>query len=307
MTNEERDIIGNFVARISGAAAAPSSPWGGASVPATTAPALPPVDREADQFIGEQFQRYPDARYRMTQLAFVQEHALIEAQNRIKRLEWELQQAQQAAQAQQAGQTAPQQSGGGFFSGLFGGGRSQSAPPPPRRGGPWGYGAPPPGYQPGYQGGPPPPQYPPGYNTGMFQRSGSGFLGSALTTAAGVAGGVLAADAISSMFSPHRGLGGGFGAEGMPAGGSPWAGPAADPGYVDQGAWTAPDPGAGGQPDQGYVDQGTWDQGGDQGGADQSGWNDPGSSDPSGGGWDQGGGDDPGFDSGGGGTDDSIL
>jgi uncharacterized protein len=259
MTNEERDIIASFIARVAGAG--PQSPWAGASVPATT-PALPPVDREADGFIADQFQRYPEARYRLTQLAFVQEHALAEAQNRLRRLESELQQAQQAAQ-----QTHGQ---GGFLGGLFGGGRSQ--PPPQQASGAWGRQGGGPGYQ-------PPPsaaQYPPGYNAGMFQRQGSGFLGSALTTAAGVAGGVLAADAIRDMFSGPR--------EAFGAGPSPWA---SEPGAA--------------QPDQGYVDTGTWDQG-----TDQTAWNDPGN-DPSGGaGWDQGG--DPGLDPGGsGGDDDSLI
>ena len=40
------------------------------------------VDSEADALIGEMFNRYPEARYRLTQLAFVQEHALAEASNR---------------------------------------------------------------------------------------------------------------------------------------------------------------------------------------------------------------------------------
>src|SRR6476659_1610671 len=131
MTNEERDIITQFIARTSGAQA-PAQPAFGGSVPATTTATLPPVDPEADRLIGDMFNRYPAARYRMTQLAFVQEHALAEAQNRIQRLEWELQQAQQAVQ-----QTQEQQrnggASGGFFSNLFGGG-SRSAPPP--QGGP---------------------------------------------------------------------------------------------------------------------------------------------------------------------------
>ena len=113
MTNEERDIITQFIARVSGAQAAgqPSFGW---SVPATTTPALPPVDPEADRLIADLFGRYPEARYRITQLAFVQEHALAEAQNRIQRLEWELQQARQVAQ--QAQQQLGSGSGGGFFS-----------------------------------------------------------------------------------------------------------------------------------------------------------------------------------------------
>ena len=127
MTNEERDIITQFIARVSGAQA-PAQPAFGGSVPATTTPPLPPVDPEADRLIGDLFNRYPAARYRITQLAFVQEHALAEAQNRIQRLEWELQQAQQAAQQAQQQQRSSG-AGGGFFSGLFGGG-SRSAPPP---------------------------------------------------------------------------------------------------------------------------------------------------------------------------------
>ena len=282
MTNEERDIIAKFIARVAGVAPQQGAWGGGASVPATQ-PQPPPIDPEADRFIAEQFQAYPVARYRITQLAFVQEQALVEAQNRLRRMEWEVQQAQRAAQ-----QSGGQRQGGGFFSSLFGGGRSSGAP----GGGPWGQ-APGQGY--GY-GAPPPPQYPPGYQPGVFQRAGgSGFLGSALTTAAGVAGGVLAADAIRDLFSPHQGLGGVAGEGGFLGGG----GAAADPGYVDQGTWT--DPNAGAAPDQGYVDQGSWDQGGGQ-----SGWGDSPSppDDTSGGGWDQGGG---GWDQGGGGGSDDSL
>jgi uncharacterized protein len=275
MTNEERQIIAEFIARVAGASAPQQqTPWGGGSVPATTTPALPPIDREADAFIADQFNRYPEARYRLTQLAFVQEHALVEAQNRIKRLEGELQQAQQDAQQQQHG-------GGGFFSGLFGGGRSQTQPP---GGAPsWGQaGQPPPNYQGGYAS---PSQYPPNYNPGMFQRQGSGFLGSALTTAAGVAGGVLAADAIRDLFSPHQGFAG-----------------AAAPGAETTSPWGAPPPDQGVPPDQGYVDQGTWDQGTDQGT-----WNDPSGGADQDSGWDQGGGGGDWNDQSSGGSDDDSL
>ena len=47
-----------------------------APVAAQNAAPLPPVDREADALIAELFTRYPEARYRITQTAFVQEHAL---------------------------------------------------------------------------------------------------------------------------------------------------------------------------------------------------------------------------------------
>jgi hypothetical protein len=295
MTNEERDIIGKFIARVGGATQ-PSSFVSG-SVPATQ-PALPPIDRDADGFIGQAFNQYPEARYRITQLAFVQEHALVEAQNRIQRLEWELQQAQQAAQqAQQSGQKP----GGGFFSGLFGGGaRPQAAPPQgdPRWGGQQGYPAGQP-QQPYYQqSAPPPPQYPPNYQQGMFQqRSGSGFLGSALTTAAGVAGGLVAGEALMSLFSPHQsGFGGEYGSAGFGGGasaGSPWATPAAsNQDAVDTGSW---DQGGAAAPaaNQDYVDNGTWDQSTP---STDSSWTD-----------NSGGGSDSSWDSGGGGNSDDTF
>ena len=188
MNQDERRIITEFVERISGAAPAPGAaaaggssggPWGGSSVPATQArPNLPPVDREADALIAELFNRYPEARYRITQTAFVQEAALVEAQNRIRRLEWEVENARREAQAAQS-----QRGGGGLFGGMFGGGQQQRQPAPM----------------------PPPPQpvYPPGYNPGMLQqgRGGSGFLGTALTTAAGVAGGMVLGNMLMNAFS----------------------------------------------------------------------------------------------------------
>jgi uncharacterized protein len=295
MTNEERDIISQFIARVGGATQ--SSGFAGGSVPATSQPALPPVDRDADAFIGQAFTQYPEARYRITQLAFVQEHALVEAQNRIQRLEWELQQAQQALQ--QAQQAAQKPGGGGFFSGLFGGGsRPQTAPPQgdPRWGGQGAPGGYPPGQpqQPYYQqSAPPPPQYPPNYQQGMFQqRGGSGFLGSALTTAAGVAGGLVAGEALMSLFSPHQGLGGG-GFGGAPAG-SPWAAPGAPTqDYVDTGSW---DQGGGAAPpatSQDYTDNGTWDQ---PAAEPDTSWTD-----------NSGGGSDGNWDSGGGGNSDDTF
>ncbi len=286
MTNEERDIITQFIGRVGGTQAPGQPSFGGGSVPATTAPSLPPIDPEADRLIAEQFARYPEARYRLTQLAFIQEHALAEAQNRIQRLEWEQQQAQQALQqaqqqAQQAQQQAQQSSGssGGIFGGLFGGG-SRSAPPP-QQGAPgpvWNQGAAPAYQQPAYQqAAPPPPQYAPSYQPGMFQRSGSGFLGSALTTAAGVAGGLVAGNALMSLFSGSHGMGGGFGGGypgGTPMSASPWgAAPVAGPdqGYVDQGTWDNSAGGAGGAgTDPGYVDNGTWDTSGDASSTDPS-------------------------------------
>ncbi len=165
MTNEERDLISQFVARVGGTATGGFS----RSVP-STAPALPPIDPEADQFIAQQFQAHPEARYRITQMAVVQEAALAEAASRIQQLQTAVQQLQQAQQQ------APQQSRG-FLGGLFGSSQPQQPPAPASV---WNQGAPQPqGYpQQGYpqQGYPqqPPPQYPPNTQPGMFQRSGSG-------------------------------------------------------------------------------------------------------------------------------------
>jgi uncharacterized protein len=291
MTNEERDIISQFVARIGGAPA-PSGAVAG-SVPATTTPPLPPVDRDADALIGQLLQRYPESAYRMTQLAFVQEQGLIQAQSRISQMEAELNRTRQALQQAQQQQSQPQQpqGGGGFFSSLFGGGRPQSAPPP--NPGPWGgqQAAPPPGYAPppsGYA--PPPPQYASGYQPGMFQRSGPGFLGSALTTAAGVAGGLVAGNLLTNMLTGGHHMG--ESAWGAPSGGTegnPWGSPAA----TDQGTWD--NTGGAAASNQDYVDNSSWDQqpAQDSSWTDNSGGGDSGS-------WDSGGGDS------GGGSDDSF-
>ncbi len=269
MTNEERDLITRFIARIAG------SPQGGGfmaapggSVPQSQ-PALPPVDREADAFIAQQFQQYPEARYRITQTALVQEAAFAEAQNRIRRLEWELQQTQQAAQ--QASQQSPQQQKG-FFGSLFGGGGQGQQ----QRGfgGPSGYGGQ--QFQPTSQ--PPQPQYPPNYQPGMFQqRGGSGFLGSALTTAAGVAGGMVVGNALMGAFSGHAGgaaeglLGGASTAAFDGAGTDPTAGftqeASADP-FGGGGQAVSYDDGSG---FGGGVQQASYDGGGDPGGFDGGG------------------------------------
>jgi hypothetical protein len=297
MTDEERDLITRFIQRIAGAPGGGTVPGGGAapsgsggSVPATTSGGPPPapIDRDADALIADLFTRYPEARYRIAQTAFVQEHALVEAQNVINRLQWELQQGKQAQAAPAAspwGAAAQPQQSRGFFGGLFGGGQQQAAPSPP----------------PQYA--PPPPQYAPGYQPGMFQRQGSGFLGSALSTAAGVAGGVLAGEALMNLFSGNHGGwgGGGFGG-GAPGGfipeaaASPWGAPAAatavDP-YDVGGAqkdssdtgWT----GGGGQPsggDSGWqdtsaapTDSGWQDASAAQPDTDDSSWTDTSSSD----------------------------
>jgi hypothetical protein len=252
MTEEERRIISAFVERMAGVAAPqqPASPWGGSSVPsAQSRPPLPPVDPEADRLIGDLFSRYPEARYRLTQTAFVQEHALVQAQNRIQELEWQLENTRRQAQAAQQ-----QPSRGGIFGGMFGGGQ-QNRPVPM---------APP----------PQPIQPPMGYQPGMMQgRGGSGFLGSALTTAAGVAGGMVLGNALMNMFdggaaeaatsaaSSAASSVGDFAQEAVPAA-SPWTDPgqdaSTDAGYQDaapfddNGGWGNDAAADGGFDDAGY-------------------------------------------------------
>lgn len=169
MTDEERRIITGFVERVGGAANAapsrPTSPWGalgGGAQPAQ--PPLPPVDPEADQLIADLMARHPEARYRLTQMAFVQEAALVEMTNRLQQMEWELENARRQGTAAQ---------NRGMFGGLLGGGARPAAMPPR-----------------------PQPQYPPGHNPRAMQRGGPGFLGTAMMTAAGVAGGLLLGNAI---------------------------------------------------------------------------------------------------------------
>ncbi|MCR0983535.1 DUF2076 domain-containing protein [Roseomonas populi] len=271
MTEEERRIITGYVERVAGAAQQPvatsSGPWGGRSVPSTQpAPNLPPVDPEADRLISDLFSRYPEARYRITQTAFVQEAALVQAQNRIQELEWQLENTQRQAQA-----NAQPQGGGGLFGGLFGGGnrQQQQVPFTPR---------------------PQPIQPPPGaMNPAMMQQQGgrgSGFLGTALTTAAGVAGGMVLGNALMGMFSggaAHAATGaataasdaasGATGAFGEQAVNTPTSSPWTDPAGTgndatpvsDQGGWGGNDA-AGYNDARGYDDAAGYD---DAGGYDE--------------------------------------
>ena len=162
------------------------------------------------------------AGYRLTQLAFVQEHALTEAQNRIQHLEASLQQAQRAA-------AHGRSKAAGFFSGLFPGGGQRTAPPP-QPGPAWNQGAPPPQYA--------QPQYvrrhrrnthrnmPPATSRGCSSAVDRAFFGSALTTAPVLSPhGLVVGNALMGMFE-RPGLGGGFGSPGGFGGGSPWGAPA---------------------------------------------------------------------------------
>ena len=165
-----------------------------------------PRDALAEARIKEHMTRQPAAGYYMTQSILVQEHAIksLDAQN--KQQAQQIQQLQDELQQARAQSAQPAPSSGGFLSSIFGGGASRDTQPaqsaPPSSGGGWreparpsfsqpapqqNYGAPQQNYQ-------QPPQAP-------AAPIGSGFLGGALKTAAGVAGGVMLAEGISSLFS----------------------------------------------------------------------------------------------------------
>jgi hypothetical protein len=158
-------------------------------------------DRDAEGFINQNILTTPDAAYKLVQTVLVQEQALQEMQARVEGMEQQLQAMQQGG-----GQRAA--AGGGFLGGIFGGGRQQAPASVPQTGqrspgfgqqpaaqsyqpqasSPWGRQAPQQGYQQPMQQQPAP------------AASGGGFFRGALATAAGVAGGVLAAGAIRDMF-----------------------------------------------------------------------------------------------------------
>ena len=156
-----------------------------------------PRDAQAEARIKEHMARQPAVGYYMTQSILVQEHALqsLDAQN--KQQAQQIQQLQDELQRAKATQPAPA-SGGGFLSSIFGGGSREPQPAPSNSGGGWreparpAFG--PPAPQQNYQ----PPQAP------AAAPAGSGFLGGAMKTAAGVAGGVLLAEGISSLFHHNQ-------------------------------------------------------------------------------------------------------
>ncbi|MBX3537603.1 MAG: DUF2076 domain-containing protein [Chelatococcus sp.] len=184
MNEQEKDVIGGIFDRLRQADGQPRDP-------------------EAEAFIRERVAAQPSAPYVMAQVVHVQEQALANLNQRIAALEAELAEARNAPQAQQAG---------GFLSGLFGGGapaapaRPSAAPVAPEaaaRGGASSMGADFQGAQPpsGPWGGANAPGFGAGANGPWGQRmGGGGFLSSALTTAAGVAGGLVAGNLLASAF-----------------------------------------------------------------------------------------------------------
>jgi hypothetical protein len=155
----------------------------------------PEKDHEADALIRQSVRQLPDAPYVLVQSVLVQEHALQQAEQRISELEEQVRDLESRI-ARQPAQT------GSFLGGLFGGGTRPTSPTPPMMGrgsvpaagsrmstdepprsGP--IGAPTPG--------------PFGQPQQPAPGGGGSFMRSAMATAAGVAGGMLLANSISSM------------------------------------------------------------------------------------------------------------
>ncbi|EOS93012.1 DUF2076 domain-containing protein [Erwinia tracheiphila] len=163
MQNEEQQLIENLFNRLKQAETQSA-----------------PRDATAEKLIQQHIQQQPGAPYYMAQAILIQEAAMKQLNNRVSELEAKLAQSQQP----------PQQSSGGFLSGLFGGGQRQSAPQSvaPQQSSPWGNNA--------------PVQQQPGWSAppAAAPSATRGFLGGALQTAVGVAGGVVMADMLTSMF-----------------------------------------------------------------------------------------------------------
>jgi len=180
MTPEERQMLAGLFDRVNAAGSTPR-------------------DAQAEAFINDAVRAAPFAPYVLAQTVLIQQHALDVASKRIAELE-------------AAAQRAPQPEQGSFLGSLgrsiFGG---PSAPPPPQQrpsydpssGQQPGYAPPPPsGYapqRPGPWGGGPQPQ--------PMPQAGGGFLQNAMSTAAGVAGGVAIGNLLGGLFSGHSGSG----------------------------------------------------------------------------------------------------
>lgn len=194
MTPQERELIDGLFQRLKAAD-------------------TPNKDREAEELINQRVADLPSVPYLLVQTVLVQEHALNAAQARIAQLEKEL--AALKAQAPASGGSTS------FLGGLLGGrwnhgatASPQAAPAAPRTSVPVSgpaAGVPPAGGS-----------YAPAYAPAAAAPASGGFLQSALTTAAGVAGGALLFEGLNGLLFHHPGpfspyVGGGYG-------GSPWGG-----------------------------------------------------------------------------------
>ena len=174
MTSEERTLISTLFDRLNSAAAQPK-------------------DLQADEYIRTKVSQQPSSPYLLVQSTLVMQQALTAAQTRIADLEKQLAGAQRTGQEQ----------GGSFLSGvanLFGVGQSPAQPPRSPQ-------TPPP--LPSQSAPLSPLSPPPIPQTGRTPAGGS-FLQSALSTAAGVAGGALLFQGIQNLLGHNPGQFGGL-------------------------------------------------------------------------------------------------
>jgi len=249
MNQQERQVISDIFDRLKQAANQPRDP-------------------EAERFIAEKLREQPYAPYAMAQSIYVQEQALTHLSQQVEQLQAELEQSRRQPQG-----------AGGFLSSIFGGGGREPERPartgfaPQGQGGPWGarhgsddrgmsgpgmgqagpwggQAGPQPGMMGGMMGGQP----------GMMGQRGGGFLGTALTTAAGVAGGMMLGNVLTNAFN-------GSGAGEAAAGAAGAAGAAAaDPASFLTGGGAEDAAGAGSAPQAGITDSLYQDAGYDPGG-----------------------------------------
>ncbi|WP_130905834.1 DUF2076 domain-containing protein [Pseudomonas sp. Sample_22] len=166
-----------------------------------------PRDAQAEARIKEHLTRQPAAGYFMTQAILVQEAAIKSLDEQNKQLSAQVQTLQAELQQAKAQTTAPAPSSVGFLSSIFGGGHRDPQPvpaqhPPVSSGGGWREPA-----RPSFNSQPPQQGFPQqGYAPQQQAPASAGgsFLGGALKTAAGVAGGVMLAQGISSLFQHNQ-------------------------------------------------------------------------------------------------------
>ncbi|MGY2343021.1 DUF2076 domain-containing protein [Pseudomonas sp. SDO5532_S415] len=192
MNNEEQTLIDGLFSRLQQAEADSA-----------------PRDAQAEARIKEHLTRQPAAGYFMTQAILVQEAAIKSLDEQNRQLTAQIQQLQADLQQAKAQTATPAPSSGGFLSSIFGSGTRDPQPAPNRsapvsNGGGW--------QEPGrssFNSQPPQQNFgaSPQQNYAPQQQmpaAGSSFLGGALKTAAGVAGGVMLAQGISSLFHHNQ-------------------------------------------------------------------------------------------------------
>ncbi len=169
-----------------------------------------PRDRDAEAFIADRLRAQPEAPYVLSQAVLLQEQAIAAQAQKIEDLEGRLRDAEQRA-AQAAVPAAP--AGGGFLAG-----RSALGAAPPAPSGSWGRApvaggadrgiAPPVGMGMAPQGAPGAQHGPWAGAAAQPAPARGGFLSGALGAVAGVAGGMMIANALGGLFG-----GGGHGAQ----------------------------------------------------------------------------------------------